>query len=451
MNFIKNNYKSILKYLGIYLFVCICYIYIFYFLKFGDSLTFYSFSHALKNGQVIYNDFNIITTPLYVIFMSLGLHIYDNYLMFIFEQAFLVTLFVYFVNKNLGGKKTLFLFSAYIVFIRIFLMTYNFFTLFFIIIIYYLEKKYSSKDYLIGFIIGLSILSKHVIGCMLLIPMFIICFRNRGKLFKRLVGVFIPCFIFLIYLIINKSLYSFINLCLLGLFDFGSNNSRPSGILFYLSILTVIILIYYIIKNKDKKYLYYLPCSFFFTYPIFDLHHFSYLIFLFLFCLIDNCSFKFVKYEKTIIIVFVIFNILLFLNIMNLNKDSKVIRCDNERFTLFYTKDDVCKTLNKKSLSFDKYCLKSKCVIIDGNSAFYKTTKNINLNYFDVPLYGNFGYDGTNTMIEKIDSLKDSYFIVGSICINDYDKYNQCDKKLANHIIKNKKYVEKEYDLLIYK
>ena len=70
MNFIKNNYKSILKYLGIYLFVCICYIYIFYFLKFGDSLTFYSFSHALKNGQVIYNDFNIITTPLYVIFMS---------------------------------------------------------------------------------------------------------------------------------------------------------------------------------------------------------------------------------------------------------------------------------------------------------------------------------------------------------------------------------------------
>lgn len=166
MNFIKKNYKSILKYLGIYLFVCICYIYIFYFLKFGDSLTFYSFSHALKNGQVIYNDFNIITTPLYVIFMSLGLHIYDNYLMFIFEQAFLVTLFVYFVNKNLGGKKTLILF---------------------------------------------------------------------------------------------------------------------------------------------------------------------------LFCMIDNCFFKFAKYEKKIITFFIIFNILLFINIMNLNKNSNVIRCDNERFSLFYT------------------------------------------------------------------------------------------------------------------
>ena len=47
MNFIKKNYKSILKYLGIYLFVCICYIYILYFLKFGDSLSFYAFSHAL--------------------------------------------------------------------------------------------------------------------------------------------------------------------------------------------------------------------------------------------------------------------------------------------------------------------------------------------------------------------------------------------------------------------
>ena len=450
MNFIKKNYKSILKYLGIYLFVCICYIYIFYFLKFGDSLTFYSFSHALKNGQVIYNDFNIITTPLYVIFMSLGLHIYDNYLMFIFEQASLVTLFVYFVNNNLGGKKTLILFLFFIFYISMFYMTYNFLTLFFLIIIYYLEKNYSSKDYLIGFIIGLSILSKHVIGCMLLIPMFIICFRNRGKLFKRLVGVFIPCFIFFIYLIINKSLYSFINLCFLGLFDFSSNNSRLSGFLFYLSILIVIIFIYYIIKNKDKKYLYYLPCAFLFVYPIFDLHHFSYLIFLFLFCMIDNCFFKFSKYEKNVITFFIIFNILLFINITNLNKNSNVIRCDNERFSLFYTKEDVCKILKKKTLSFDKYCLKSKCVIIDGNSTFYKTTRNINLNYFDVTFYGNLGYDGTNMMIKKIDSLKNNYYVIGTFCLND-GKYGQYNKEVIDYIIKNKTYVGKDCDFIVYK
>lgn len=447
MNFIKKNYKSILKYLGIYLFVCICYIYIFYFLKFGDSLTFYSFSHALKNGQVIYNDFNIITTPLYVIFMSLGLHIYDNYLMFIFEQAFLVTLFIYFVNKNLGRKKTIFLFLFSVFFIKIFCMTYNFLTLFFLIIIYYLEKNYSSKDYLIGFIIGLSILSKHVIGCMLLIPMFIICFRNRGKLFKRLVGVFIPCFIFLIYLIINKSLYSFINLCFLGLFDFNTGNGRPSGIFFYLSIFIIGVFIYNIFKNKNKKYLYYLPCSFFFTYPIFDLHHFSYLLFVFLYFLIDN-FYKNIKYGKIIYVSIFTFNILFLISIINLDND--MLLCDSKRFSLFYMNRSVCNNLREKEHVLDKYCTNLKCTIIDGYSTFYKTSKNIDLNYFDVSYYGNLGYDGTNMMIKKIDKLKENYFIISSTSFIN-DKYNQYNMELIDYIVKNKKFIAKEYGLLIYK
>lgn len=450
MNFIKKNYKSILKYFGIYLFVCICYIYILYFLKFGDSLSFYAFSHALKNGQVMYNDFNIITTPLYVIFMSLGLHIYDNYLMFIFEQAFLVTLFVYFVNKNLGGKKTLILFLLFIFYIGIFHMTYNFFTLFFLIIIYYLEKNYSSKDYLIGFIIGLSILSKHVIGCMLLIPMFIICFRDRCKLFKRFVGVFIPCFIFLIYLVINKSLYSFINLCFLGLFDFSSNNSRPSGVLFYLSILIVIIFIYYIIRHKDKKYLYYLPCSFFFAYPIFDQHHFSYLLFIFLFFLLDNYNRKDIKKNKItyVFIVLFIFNILFFISILSLEKN--VIKCDSKRFSLFYTNKPLCNTLREKKKVLDKYCVNSKCTIIDDYGIVYNTSRDADLSYFDVTFYGNLGYDGTNMMIKKIDSLKNNYFVIGTFCLND-GKYGQHNKEVIDYIIKNKTYVGKDYDFIVYK
>ena len=451
MNYIKNNYKSILKYIGIYLFVCFCYIYLFYFLKFGDSLTFYSFSHAIKNGQVIYNELNIITTPLYVIYISLGLHIYDNHLMFIFEQSLLVTIFIYFVRKNLGVKKTLLLFSSYLFFIRIFLMTYNFLTLLFIIIIYYLEKKYPSKDYLIGIVIGLSILSRHVIGCMLVIPMLIICFRDKKKLFRRLVGIFIPCFIFLIYLLINKSLYSFINLCLLGLFDFGSNNTRSTGIYFYLAILIVLFLLFYIFKNKDKKYLYYLPCVFFFAYPIFDLHHFSYLLFILLFCLLDNMNFSFGKFEKPIIITLSLFNVLLFLVILSVNFNANIIRCDNQGFSLFYTKDAVCKSLKDKAKSFDKYCSKSKCIIIDGSGMYYKTVKNIKLNYFDVPLYGNFGYDGTNNMIKKVDELNNNYFIIGSICTTDNNIYNQCNKEVADYIIKNKKYVGKDDELLIYK
>ena len=135
---------------------------------------------------------------------------------------------------------------------------------------------------------------------------------------------------------------------------------------------------------------------------------------------------------------------------MNLNKNSNVIRCDNERFTLFYIKDDVCKILKKKTLFFDKYCLKSKCVIIDGYGIFYKTTRNINLSYFDVTFYGNLGYDGTNMMIKKIDSLKNDYYVIGTFCLND-GKYGQYNKEVIDYIIKNKTYVGKDYDFLVYK
>lgn len=166
--------------------------------------------------------------------------------------------------------------------------------------------------------------------------------------------------------------------------------------------------------------------------------------------MIDNCFFKFSKYEKNVITFFIIFNILLFINITNLNKNSNVIRCDNERFSLFYTKEDVCKILKKKTLSFDKYCLKSKCVIIDGNSTFYKTTRNINLNYFDVTFYGNLGYDGTNMMIKKIDSLKNNYYVIGTFCLND-GKYGQYNKEVIDYIIKNKTYVGKDCDFIVYK
>lgn len=43
---------------------------------------------------------------------------------------------------------------------------------------------------------------------------------------KRLVGIIIPCFVFLIYLIYNNALYLFFDLCFFGLFDFAQKNTE---------------------------------------------------------------------------------------------------------------------------------------------------------------------------------------------------------------------------------
>ena len=53
-------------------------------------------------------------------------------------------------------------------------------------------------------------------------------------------------------------------------------------------------------------------------------------------------------------------------------------------------------------------------------------------------------------MIKKIDSLKNNYFVIGTSCLNGA-KYNQYNKEVINYIIKNKKYVGKDYDFIIYK
>lgn len=70
---------------------------------------------------------------------------------------------------------------------------------------------------------------------------------------RRLAGVICPCIIFLIYLLWNKALYSFIALSFLGLLDFSSDNGRPFSIYFFLSIILFMIQIIIAIKNRNDK------------------------------------------------------------------------------------------------------------------------------------------------------------------------------------------------------
>lgn len=148
---------------------------------YGDSLNNYVFSHAIVQGEIPYLDFNIISTPLYAFVMSLGLFFFDNYFMFVIEQSILVTIMFYFLFE-LYGKKTYLLLLCICLFCFLGInATYNFMALFMLVIILYLEKKYPDKDYLIGFVIGCAILSKHTFGLFLIFPSIIYYFRDLKK------------------------------------------------------------------------------------------------------------------------------------------------------------------------------------------------------------------------------------------------------------------------------
>ena len=100
INFIKKNSKLII----VFIFTLAVYIFLGFYVNNGDPTASYGFSHAIKNGEIVYRDFNTVSTPLYAFYCSIFLLIWDNFLMFIIAQSILVTIMFYFLFKLLGNR-----------------------------------------------------------------------------------------------------------------------------------------------------------------------------------------------------------------------------------------------------------------------------------------------------------------------------------------------------------
>ena len=131
--------------------------------------------------------------------MSIGLFIFDNYLMFIIEQSILVTFMFYFLYKMYDKKAYIVLLSLILFGFYGLLPTYNFMCFLMMVILLYLEKFHNKKDLLVGVFIGLAILSKHTIGVFFIIPSVVFYFKDFKRLFRRGLGALIPGSIFIIY------------------------------------------------------------------------------------------------------------------------------------------------------------------------------------------------------------------------------------------------------------
>ena len=80
----------------------------------------------------------------------------------------------------------------------------------------------------------------------------------------------------------------------------------------------------------------------------------------------------------------------------------------------------------------------------------YDIINDNNISYYDVLLYGNFGYDGVNKMIKKIDEVSDTYIIIDSNCYYDNSVDSQFAKDIVSYVIKNYRYIKRDGDFLIY-
>lgn len=430
----KNFFLKVLKYVLFFFF------FLTVLLLFGgnntDNVWNYGVSHALRIGELPYRDYNSITTPLYQFIMSIGLFINNSYLTFLIEQSILCVFFTIILEKLLKHNYLLVL-SLLIFPIYYFIFpNYNFLVMLIFIYILYLEKE-NKSDSMIGIFLGLLILTKHSVGGVFLI-FSLFASKDIKKAVKRLLFSCIPLVIFLLYLLITGTFFDFLNLCIFGLFDFANTNKYVSYFFISLTIICFIYTIYSFIKKKDFLNYYLLPV-FTLLIPIIDMFHSVYFLGFFIIVLFmrEPLISKKIPIAVAFAILIMTFICNLFGNIKfnDINYSSsghmKYVLLDKES-------NKYISSILKKYKSYDNVYMLSM------HSMYFDIESDKNITYFDIPLYGNFGYDGLNKMKNKISNMHDTYFFV-------LDNENRQYVNVLNDYVRDKcKYIETVSNVEIY-
>ena len=417
------------KYIFIFLFSFLC---MSFFLAYfdGDVLWNYGFSYAISRGEIPYVDFNMILTPFYPFLMSILFHVFGNHiLVFYIENSFIITILFYLLFQLYGQKAWLFLLLLVFPIPAIVFPTYNLFLLFLLVLLLYLEKK-ESNDYLIGFIIGLSILTKQTVGFCLFLPSLYYLRKDIKKVGKRLIGCFIPILLFVIYLCCSGSFLQFLDLCLFGLLDFTEGNGR----LFSLSFIIFFLLVFVLFVLKRKRFCiswWYILCFYSISIPLFDIPHLEFFFFAICLLLIEYFFIPVHVWIKQLFLFVISFVIIFYLFTIGGGKiyypnhyHNFQWRNLNNQNGEFLVRDQLISYINKNKDEDEDI------VILASDAYFYKIVCNMNIDSFDLLNKGNHGYHGTEKLKKKLDKLdKGTIFI-----IDTNEVYSKSTNSLQFHV-----------------
>lgn len=412
-----------------------------------DAAWNYGFSYAFSKGEVPFKDFNMITPGLYNFVMSLGLHISHNNLLFLIEQSLLITLTFFIVYKMYGKKSWLFLFFMVFPSFYAFTPTYNFFLMFLTILLIYLEKE-EANDYLIGVVLSLCILTKHTVGIFLVIPSFIFYFKDKKKLLKRFIGCLTPVIIYVVYLLFIGVLKYFFDLCVLGLFDFASKNGEFVLIYVALTFILLVLNVLYVIFNRKDIMGYYILCFFSVMIPIFSFYHFSVYLAICSLMLLSILKKKDIS-DNYLGFLGIVLTLITFS--FNLTFVSGEYFFHVHNFDYLYSNKESRDNFKRLNDLYLKYRDGSSVNILSSKGVLIKIINEEKLDYFMVPLNGNFGYNGTLKMIDKVKDNDKSYYIID---MNEYKRTKvyggQFALEICDYIIKNSKIIEENEDYNVY-
>ena len=311
---------------------------------------------------------------------------------------------------------------------------YNIFALMLLFIIFYLnDKKIKHLDIIEPILISMMFLTKQTLG-LLVIPSLIFS-KNRKKTLSIYL-IFI--FSFLIYLIINGTVYQFFDYCLFGMFDFAEKNSTSISLLTIAEILIIIGLIFFSFSTKRKDIFY---CLIFQIMALPIVNHIHFLIsfvpvaYLFLKAYDNN------KYITSLVMVtaisfFLTFNIVYWIKGDNYQTVAhyKINNFMKNRVTYKYT-DQFLEKVNEYMELYDDYQL----FTFGSFSYLVKISFDLPINKYDLINDGNMGYNGAEKYLEEIKDIctKDKcLFIINKNDLNA-GNYNQINDDILKYVIYN--------------
>ena len=406
-----------------------------------DEIWNYGFAHNIYNGLIPYKDFNMIITPLFPIIMSLPFYIFGSSL-FVFhvEQAVLLIVMFYLLDSYLKEKSYLLL--LFMIFpLSIAFPSYNLFLFLLFLIMVKLEDM-KANDYLIGFVLACFILTKQTVGLLMLLPS-LYYFKYPKKIVKRFIGCFIPIIFFIIYLLYFNSFFQFLDLCLFGLFDFVSN-SKGVNIFFFFSILMIGLIFYFIKKDKYNIKNYYLLSFFSIVLPLFDLYHFQIFFIAFLFVVFLETDFKI--YLNIRLFVFLL---LIGLSIINLyyRIDGKVIYPNNIKYFEYrYLTGKYIQFSDSINQLIEKYDDK-EIIFLSADGYYFNIINDLKIDYLDLINTGNWGYNGSEKLLNVIKKKENCVFFVDK---EEIGSNKQTDQNVLRYVIENGVILEKKGNYLIY-
>lgn len=442
-----------------------------------DELWNFANCYKMFNGYKIYEDLNVIITPLFFYVAQIFFKIFGaSMLSFrIYNVAISTTLLmlIYFIFRDLKIVRRRAIFYTLIIEVVFTGMiaagaNYNLFVMIPILIAIITIIKEKENSFILGTLLFLTFMLKQNIYIYFGIGIFLYKFINKKSVKEFIIDLlkiylisFIGIFIFLVYMYLDNNLDNFINFCFLGINEFGIKNIAfefGGARYMYISLIAVFFTLFIILNKKTNKNIesrviknsknilcFGIPMLLI-SYPIINYYHStlaSLIIFIEFIYIIENVLIKEIriqrKTEKKIYAILIIVYILycgwvIITTIIGIHNNNLVMGKTGALYGAIMSKEDfeksetVCRFINEQEKN------NRDVKILSYKANLYMAQLNKNNGIFDMAFLGNLGKEGETQLINKIKELRENLILIET----DFEKtFYQESKQVKEYIINN--------------